>query len=103
LGKLRAVLIGIAVSVPITLISAFAGFPIAFYLLGITTTYFGFFGPILAFMTVPVLANIFVWRAYMVRRSRAAQYSLLVTGIMLSVILAFVFFAGLILSLLAEA
>jgi len=96
-------MIGIAVSVPITLISAFAGFPIAFYLLGITTVYFGFFGPILAFMTVPVLANVFVWWAYTVRGSHATQYSLIVTGIALSMILAFIFFIGLIFSLLAES
>jgi hypothetical protein len=102
-GTIRATLIGIAVSVPVTLVSVIVSFPLAFYSLQFVGASLGLLGPVLAFASIPILANIFVWRAYMTKSSRVTQYSLLVTGIILSMTFAFIFLIGLILWMLADA
>ncbi len=98
----KSVLVGIGVSAPITLLSALAGFPIAVYLLP-TLPPLGPFSFIVAFALVPVLANLFVWRAFMSHSSRATQASLLVTGLALSIAVAVFLAVGLFFWMLSDA
>ncbi len=98
----KSVLVGIGVSVPITLLGALAGFPVALYLLPIMQP-LGLFGPVVAFALCPVLANLFIWRAFMSHSSRPTQISLLTTGMILSLVVAIVFFVGLFFGMLSDA
>ncbi len=98
----KSVLVGVGVSVPITLLSALAGFPVAVYLLPFMQP-LGLLSPIVAFALFPILANLFVWRVFMSHSSRAAQASLLATGIVLSIIVAIIFSVGLFFWMLSDA
>ncbi len=87
-------MVGIGVSAPITILSALSGFPVVIYLLPLLQP-LGPFSLVVAFALVPVLANLFVWRAFMSHSSRATQASLLVAGLVLSVVVAIFFAVGL--------
>ncbi len=86
---------------PITLLGALAGFPIALYLLP-SMQAFGLFAPVIAFALFPILANLFVWQAYMSHSSRATQASLLAAGVVLSLAVAVVIFVGLFFGMLND-
>lgn len=98
-SSLRGVLTGIAVSVPITIVGALIGLPLVFsFLLPPSLGPLGFIGAVAA---VPFICNLFVWRAYMSRSSRATQVSPIVTGAILSIAFAVLFLIGLFLSIMS--
>lgn len=81
---------GVGVSIPITLVSALVSFPVSFHLLPYLAS-FGILAPVVAFALVPILANLFVWRAYFSHSSRTTQASLVATGLVLSLAIAVLF------------
>ncbi len=95
-------MVGIGVSAPITILGALAGFPVAIYLLPLMRP-LGPFSPVVAFALVPVLANLFVWRAFMSHSSRATQASLLVAGLVLAIVVAIFSAVGLFFWMLSDA
>ena len=99
---MKDVLKGVAVSVPITFASGLLGIPIGFALMTGFVDSLGLPGFVLAFALVPLLANIFAWRAYM-PGGRATQYSILVSGVVLSFVFALGFSMVLLLSFFSAA
>ena len=100
-AAVRGTLTGVAVSIPITIFGALIGFPLAFYSAPLFS--FGPLGFFAGLAFVPILCNIFVWRAYMSHSSRATQISLLATGVILSFAFAVLIFMGLFFALISDA
>jgi hypothetical protein len=94
----KSILVGVAVSASITIVASLAVFPIA--LIALSS---GFLGAFVVSALVPVLCDVFVWRTYFARSSRATQLSLMITGLALSFALAILVWSEFVLALLGEA
>ncbi len=94
-STLKSVLIGIGISVPITVLGFLMSLPAVVYLM----PYLDFF---LAPIIIPILCNVFVWWFYMRQSRRATQYSLIITGVVLSLVLGFIFILALYFSMIND-